>query len=745
MITISLDEAGSFESQNINPVFIAGLIYDDLNENAEYLNERERIKAYYKTLLQDLNPDFSYPADLHSNDDYNHNHNIVKQVKIRINETLAEFITNGTYCGKRLLKENGLPTSKRKGKYHLFVILKSDEAKRNLLRQNTNFLARDNYADNLYFHMAETVVNRIIFHNPLFLNETAPSINIDIATRASGNTSTMSDNKILEYKTIHKSNPDDSFFKLMTHDVYRALIAQEMMNSKHINTKIEHFKISSIYYGKDAINKEFLYLADSICSFFTANEKNSHPADFWLNKINTDISKLNPDEQNLIFAYDEIDNDFKDALTALEQHDIFTAFSILYDCKNKNGTFAKHYQQTLFPFIEQKIYDSITPPLFADGIEKLHTMLQTSNLKQDKLLYLLTHYNRLFEKIKNNFNNEEYKATVNFKLYETALSAYCHIGDPEPAIEYYEKCKSFAPYIGADAILRLNNKLAVCLEDSFEWDSALAIAEESTSCQEILTTIKQEISHLNGNIAYLDEAKAISQKARILSCKRHPDSPKIYHQALSKLIPGSANYKITQSYLLHYLADINDADAFEKEAFTYFDEHKTYPQRLNYLLSLKQHNQSIFSFNYSLYVLLRGLFLFNIDNITDAFWEKLKHLDTNLLDKNNNPPNQHPYEISYKYLEMIAINRNDSAARKKFAELKNSCCPYAGTTINALKLFGIAETADYEKKLTERDVASKATAEYLQKNFKHFKQHIFNNNHDILYHELQNIFTFMYH
>ena len=187
MITISLDEYGEFENEENKPLFIAGLIFDDREDagegHFEERNERERIRAYYKKVISDAGVGFSYPQDLHSNGNAKRDHDVVAPVKSKVAETLPEFIQNGTYAGNALYDQNGKRIKERTGQYHLFVMLKSDDGKKKLLTENANMLAKDDWAANRYFHMAGSVVNRIIFHNPLYQAGNMPSVNIDIATR----------------------------------------------------------------------------------------------------------------------------------------------------------------------------------------------------------------------------------------------------------------------------------------------------------------------------------------------------------------------------------------------------------------------------------------------------------------------------------------------------------------------------------------------------------------------------------
>ena len=184
MITISLDEYGEFEKEDTKPLFIAGIIFDDQDDEKEEWTERNRIKSYYKRVIADSGGNFQYPEDLHSNGDKKRDREVIKLVKSKVQETLPEFITKGTYQGETLNDDYERKIRERKGKYHIFVILKSDDGKKSLLAKYANMLARDDYAANRYIHMAGSVVNRILFHNPIY-GKNMPAINIDIATRSS--------------------------------------------------------------------------------------------------------------------------------------------------------------------------------------------------------------------------------------------------------------------------------------------------------------------------------------------------------------------------------------------------------------------------------------------------------------------------------------------------------------------------------------------------------------------------------
>lgn len=753
MLTISLDEQGNFENDDNKPLFIAGLIFNDKEETkgaarVEEHIERERIRAYYKKAISDAGSSFSYPEDLHSNGDRNRDRNVVALVKDKISETLPEFLKSGTYNGQPLYNDSNRKIADRVGCYNLFVILKSDDGKKKLLAQNVNMLASDEWAANRYFHMASTVVNRIIFHNPLYALGQMPDINLDIATRSTGSVEDMDSDLVEEFeKQSYRANENGAtgykYFSIMNADIYRTLIAQEMISSKKTKINIERLHVKSIQYHPDKKMMEFLYLADSICSIL-GFDLNGNSADEWLETINDRVAALNSGNDNLVFGYDEIDNDFAEAWGFFERGDYFNALSTTYDAKMKSGKFAEYYADTWFPYIEKCVYDSVNPVSFTSNINLLSSMLTVSNLDQEKLLYLMMQYDRMAEKVSDQYRSQDMKANTLYKLYDAGVSAFCHVGNAKKALEYYEECKKYSFYVGIDAFLDTNNKLVVCLEDSFEWEKALEIAKSNVSSQEMVSEVKREVLYQNSEQDYLAEAKSISQLARIYSEMRDMEAEALYRKALDKLEHGSANYKITQSYLLHFYADMGMKDEFEAEAIDYFDGKTTYNQRLKYILGIDEVAHSAFSNEYALYIWARGLTLFNPEQIDDSLWNKIVKLKETITKLNGREPGGHPWEIIYKYFAVLAIRRNDFENAELFKLHKKNCMNYKGEIITALDMFGDAEIADVAGDIASRDEITAELAKYLNNNFDSMRDNSFSQDGVMRYSELESYFTFMY-
>ena len=747
MITISLDEYGEFEKEDTKPLFIAGIIFDDQDDEKEEWTERNRIKSYYKRVIADLGGNFQYPEDLHSNGDKKRDREVIKLVKSKVQETLPEFITKGTYQGETLNDDYERKIRERKGKYHIFVILKSDDGKKSLLAKYANMLARDDYAANRYIHMAGSVVNRILFHNPIY-GKNMPAINIDIATRSSADIGQMDEITRREfvkqaYRQNEAENSSYKYYSIMNADIYRTLIAQEMVNTGNTNVKIEKLYVRSIQYHAEKRTMEMLYLADSLCSML-AYQLEGISADEWLQQIAKKVENLNPEEENLIFGYDEIDNDFAKAWEKYEEKSIYEALSIIYDAKNKKGKFAEYYRKRWFPYLEKQIRESITPEYFTKSVNDLSDMLLINNLDQEKLVYLMQQFEEMLPVVVQKYKSPDVVAMVLYKLYDAGVSAFCHIGDIKKAMEYYEKCKEYAFYVGVDVFLRTNNKLAVCLEGAFEWDKAIQIAKDSVTNQELVSEIKRSILGGDDKKNFLAEAKSISQLARILAEKHNPKAEEQFRRALSKLERGSANYKITQSYLLHFYADMGMKEKYETEVTDYFEGKRTYSQRLKYIIKLSEDTDSVYSNEYALYVLIRGLFRFSIDSIEEDLWKRLCKLDELLEKKNGKRPSGHPWEMIYKYLEMIAISRSDEASREKFQILKENCLKYRGDIIVAIEKFGEAEIAEFAKEIDKRDQKTQELVSFLQERFEIMKNIGFSDEGEKRYTELEQYFTFMY-
>ncbi len=759
MITISLDEYGLFERDNLMPMFIGGLFFDDAGLANETETERKRIEKYYRNVISDCDSfgysdDFSYPSALHSNSNKNRDASVIRFVKTKLTNTLGEILSKGTYKGKALLE------SKRRGNYHLFVLLKSEDGKQKLLDKTTDKFVKDDFAANRYYHMVSTVVDHLVFNNPLYLNKEMPSVSLDIATRTSEDYSKETGNeKIRQFRQTgydeRKSKEEGKvYFTITSPEIYRTIIAEQALNGK-AKIQIESFNACSINY-KNPQKMEFLYLADTVCSILEYSLRTSdNPTvwkdqDSWLEMINSKIKELNCSAENLVFCYDEIDNYFSDATALIARHDYYGALSTIFDAKCKTGKCAEFYKSNWFPRLEEKIRNDVNLKRFEKGASDLSHLTIINNLDKDRLAYLLEQYEQMIpfveKKIGKN-KSSEYVGRVMFNIYEAGVSAYCHLGMPQKAYEYYEKCKEYAPFVGIDSLLRLNKKLAVSYEDLFGWEEALKIAQDTLNYQSMLSEIKAEIFPGAKGQLQIDESIACSQLARIFSYMRSEEAEKYYLQALEKYSEKNANYRITQSYLLHYYIDMGKKESFEKEATDYFGGEETYKKRVNYILKNCADEDSNIDMEYALYVCIRGLFAFSSEQIDDDFWEKLKSLDERVLKKTGKSAfSHHPWELIFKYLEIIAHRRGLPEDENVFKIKRKESVPKTDNynVIVAIDKYSDIEVASEKKELKERDKAVDDLINYLMGSLDNIDKKKFFGDAETKHKEIQNYFTFMF-
>lgn len=760
MLTYALDEYGDFEGlkQTNEPVYIGGLIYDDHSVNGEERLERKRVRAYYEAVIANAGADaqdskgFSYPEALHSDGSGRRDHTVVRPVKERVRATLAEFIRHGTYMGNKLqyIDKNGARRDfqDRKGEYYVFVILKSDQGMTRLLSQNANILAKDDYASNLYFHMADELISRLIFYNPL-INDIR-EISLDIATRRSAalaNTSRL----FREYKEqgykAEQAEGGKYQFRLTNPDIYRSVIAEEILDAEQPDIKIVKFNVDSIgYHGWDSKGMEFLYMSDSICSVLGFDMEGDN-ADDWLKCIVSRVQELTGKEENLIFGYDEIDNIYSKAWAKCSEGDYYKALSISFDAGKLEGAFAEYYRNLWFKKIEEKIAKCANVPDFNMAVRKLNETLNNNTLDQDKCFYILGVLERLAPDMEERFHSPEAKRIL-YTLYDIGITASCHIGDSRRAEEYFEKCTAYAGLVSLDDYLNTRNKLVVFCCDYFELDRAEELSDENIMYQELLTDLKKELK-LPGvrDAGFQAMGKAYSQRGQVYAFKRDGRAEEEFRRALTHFVEGSANYKITQSYLLHVYLDADNREAYLAEAPSYFGGKKKLSDQLKYIVDEGSKNDPLINMKYALYLYVRTLYLFRLSELTDRVWSELQEIEVKFgkkIKKKEWKLTGHPSELIFKYMRMIALSRNEAEVEEKYAKRMAECLMYHGVTEDVIRKYGELEILDKKGDIERRDELSLELFRTLANNFTIFDGIDIPDDGEDRYNWLGDHMTFMY-
>ena len=213
------------------------------------------------------------------------------------------------------------------------------------------------------------------------------------------------------------------------------------------------------------------------------------------------------------------------------------------------------------------------------------------------------------------------------------------------------------------------------------------------------------------------------------------------NEALKK---GSANYKITESYLLQYYLDNGMRDAYEETATDYFDGKTKPMDRYQYIITEGVKEQSIIGFRYALYVFVRGLYLFEMDQCNRAMKEKLLSIKKT-AEKNKQNINIHPWEIIYKYLILIAVKLKDPTMEETFTRDYESLSLKEGATIEALMRFNRAEIAVAKGNIQERDKCLNDLKGFFLDKFDGYDEVQFSVSGDALFELFSKYFTYMYH
>ncbi|MDD6597610.1 hypothetical protein [Anaerovibrio sp.] len=746
MIFITFDESGNFETTGNEPKFISGFIFDDCGEEQEIDKERKRVKYFYNKVLKDVEKKTgircSYPEDFHSNGDKCRDQNVIRQVKLCLGEHISEFISDATYDG------NQLSNAARKGKYHLFCILKSAEGKKRLLSSSVSNFIADNYGANLYFHMVSMMVDRLIFHNPLFCDKSIP-MHLDFPERSvednSGNL------KKIGYHQPYNLNNDKMLYKITNSDVFRTIIAKEMNDSDKLDVAIDEFYVHPIKYTDKYYNMEFLYLADSICSELSFALRGKYAAS-WVSNITNKMNEINRNQSNIFWGYDDIDDYFDMAWKCMERKNAFECLQYVYAASKLDGQFANYYNEKWFPLIEEFIIKKANQESVYSSVNALYALLTMNNLDQDKLFFLLTHFEKILERICTDKWDERVKSEVFYKLYDAGITAFCHKGMAVQACEYYEKSKKHAFYAGVDSFLHVTNKLVECLLDGFDWEKAFSLIEEAVESQEQVSAITRRLLNQDNDFGFLSEAKMISQNGKVLATMRDKRAESVFKKALSKMKRESANYKITQSYLLHYYADMNMKKSFEAEATDYFDGRDSYAERFEYIAGMRLEDKSLFSINYAFYVLLRGMYMFGEKDVDAKLWNKIKKMDELIKTIYKGERSGHPWEIVYKYIVFMALDRSDGQTAQKYEGYIEKCVGFntmgsAGVPNIILDLieFGKIEIADMRGSMKARDQRALLLLEHLRNSYRCLNELPIPDGGDKQYCLLKKYFSFMYH
>ena len=655
MFTIALDEQGDFENLNnklnSEPVFIGGALYDDCGDSDDYDTEKMRLQSYLRNVCVDAGG--VYPKDLHfSSEGDSNNGQIVKKVKTIFGETIKEFLEEGTW------QSYDLGFGHRKGRYYIFASLRGRHGKAKLLAKNVSEAVREDFASNLYLHMAEDVIERILFHNPIIPD--MEQVRLELATRRvilDGNDriQRMKEYEKLGYTAVQRPEGQrrtgTTEYILTNPTNYRTAVEREMLHSGKNTLMIDRIAVKSIYYNHQKNGMDFLYLADAICSHLSFNRRGNTESD-WLESFYDIAEGINGKCRNLIWGYDEVDEYFEKSWRAVEIGDYYTALSLSFDGMKCGSAMQEFYGRKWFPFLLEAIIKDENVVDFSTSIKKFKDSILDNNLNQEKLVYIFESLEKMGDSVRF-FNSKE--EAVLYDLYDAGVSAYTHIGDSEHAKKCFDKTQQYAEYVATEVFLRTRNRMVVFFADILEFTKALVIADENVKYHELLSKMKRQIFK-DERYESLNHAIALSQRAQIYAFMEDARAEEDFLMALETMDPETPDRLITESYLLHYYISVGDKVKYESLAREYFGGKISLVDQFNYLAKEGSRPQARFSLKFALYVYIKSVYEFYLDSIPEKLLNKFKTIEKSLSDMNKAATNQingHPWEIIYKYLALI--------------------------------------------------------------------------------------------
>ncbi len=689
MITIALDEQGDFENLEGNlekaPVFIGGIVYDDSDEETDYENEKKRLQKYLKNVC--LSVGCRYPQDLHYSSDGSNGQNVAK-VKVKFTDTIKEFFELGTWNNADII------STPRMGKYYIFASLRGDNGKRNLLSRDVSEAVRDDFASNLYVHMAEDVVDRLMFHNPIISN--IHKVRLELATRrvilsGEDRTTRMKQYELLGFKAVQREDAESTGvteYLLTNPDNYRTAIEREMLSCEQEKILVDRIGVKSIYYKNQRSGMDFLYLADAVCSYLGFKVQGNKAAD-WIEEFDKRSHSINGKVDNLIWGYDAVDDYFSKSWRCLEEKDYYKALSNAFEGSKYKSGMTTFYVKKWFRYVDTYIDMQKDISGFSMAVKKYRESVFNNNLNPEKLVYIFRHLEKLSKNISFSNNKEESEL---YDLYDSGISAFIHNSNLLEAEACFEKTKQYAEYVATESYLRTRNKMVVFLCDNIRFEEALKIADENVFYHELLTDMKRSMFGETFSEA-LGHAITLSQRAQVYAFMNDERAEKDFMEALKIMDKGTPDRYITQSYLLHYYICRGMREEYEALAEEYFGNKKSLNEQFNYIAKegSKEKNARV-SMKYALYVYIKALYVFYLDEIPNKLLNKLKNIEKSLCDVSMRAEKQingHPWEIIYKYLALIMIS-NDS--EKEADEYKKKI----------MKLFG--ESGGLIKKITDESI-----------------------------------------
>ena len=669
MYILAFDEYGNFENvEDSQTKYVAGLLYSGTARDIRI--ERDRILTYLSTCCEEAGA--SFPEDLHQNH-AGDNWGKVTAVEKTVKRTLAEFMQKGTLRGATLADDSGSVYPDRQGVYDIFAIVKSNAGKPELLNYETDAIVNDKIGSNLYVHMAEDILCTLLFHNPLCGE--LRDVKLELATRTLPGR-VLSSDKRREFREL--GIEDESGFRSANMDTYRTMLQREMLRLGKVDQDVSLSTKAIRYHNADP-SMAFLYMSDLICGYLHNEPRSSDETKIkYAYKKALEYSGRTP----LVFGYDTVDVQYAKAWQYIEEDRFYEALDTGYEACCGESAFAPFYREHWLPRIEEAIKRRKDSYSLRVAVKKLESATLSSFIDTDKLLFI---YETL-ERCCTEANKNRGDSRMMYKLYNSGIAAYNHVGDPANAKRCFAECLKYTDAVSADEFIRTRNRFAVACCDAFDFARAEKVTRDTIAYAEL---VRENRTLIFGEAAKKDIHYGIteSQYGQNLSYMHKPIAEEHFRMALAEMQDKPADASITRSFLLHHYLDMGEKEKYEAEAAAYFGGRRDLLAQYDYMCT----KESGINPKYGLYILVKAAWIFYADAVPAGFWGVMKDVEAS-FEKNGIGfllDGEHPWELIYKYLLFFAVKNQDKDAERKYQKLlAKPLGETEGVSVEAVRRYG---------------------------------------------------------
>ena len=298
---------------------------------------------------------------------------------------------------------------------------------------------------------------------------------------------------------------------------------------------------------------------------------------------------------------------------------------------------------------------------FSASVAALSGSLYQREPNVEKCLFIF----ELLWKMKKKFLAQIWSGDL-ISLIKSGIACYNHVGQSRKAYALFEELEGMKQQIHVLEYLSIRNRAAVFLADSYRYAKACEMMRENVSqLEKIKDTYKKTAQNLGMEAAdchqVTDLARSYSALGQYMTFLRLWDSENdillqgdpeaAFLKAIQEFGQQTINQNITYSHLLHYA--IQRKDEKGKQIFEKY--RKVYFGREGNILEQMDETLEKWEFKYELYVLLKAIYTYYIEEVNDKFAEKIYGMLTNRKLLNCK---EHPIELIYRYMGLILYEYN---------------------------------------------------------------------------------------